>query len=308
MRIPKVFHWIWFGDAPLPDEHRRWIDGWLVLHPDWSHVQWTDANRPTLVNEEQFLQSASPAQRSDIARYEIVRTHGGVYLDTDFECLRNLEPLLAGADAFVVKEDARQLSNGIFGSTAGHPWLDDVVARLPSSLSTAETIPEQSGPRFLTAVTRGRPDVAVFEPDLFYPYPWEEPWRRAERFSGAYAVHHWASSWMESDVARLQKATTEIEALLPSDARFALLDERLGLRSKAASERAIPFPPWDSGRPSDDAEAIELLERVRREGADFLVVLWEAFWWLDHYRGFASAFERVAETDTLIVFDLARTG
>src|ERR671939_669644 len=101
MLIPRLFHWIWLGNRPLPTEHRRWIGGWLELHPRWKHVLWTEENRPTLINEEQFQRADSYAQQSDILRYEIVYRHGGVYVDTDFECLRNIEPLMEGADAFI---------------------------------------------------------------------------------------------------------------------------------------------------------------------------------------------------------------
>src|SRR6266516_4079263 len=92
--IPRLFHWIWFGPQPLPEQHRRWIDGWLALHPGWEHRLWTDANRPTFLNEPQFLAADNFAEMADIARYELLYRFGGVYVDTDTECLRSIEPLL----------------------------------------------------------------------------------------------------------------------------------------------------------------------------------------------------------------------
>ena len=44
------------------------------------------------------------AQKADVLRYEVLYAHGGVYLDTDVEYLRNIEPLLAGCDAFIGEE------------------------------------------------------------------------------------------------------------------------------------------------------------------------------------------------------------
>src|SRR5205085_7912697 len=103
MVIPKQFHWIWFGPKPIPEQHQRWIEGWLKHHPGWDHKIWTDSNRPRFTNEAEFLGADNFAIKADIARYELVYKHGGVYLDTDTECLKSIEPLLAGIHAFAVE-------------------------------------------------------------------------------------------------------------------------------------------------------------------------------------------------------------
>ncbi len=39
-QIPKVFHRIWLGGTPLPDEHTRWGETWQTQHPDWQMRLW----------------------------------------------------------------------------------------------------------------------------------------------------------------------------------------------------------------------------------------------------------------------------
>jgi glycosyltransferase involved in cell wall biosynthesis len=62
------------------------------------------------------------------------------------------------------------------------------------------------------------------------------------------------------------------------------------------------------GQPGDDATAIAELERMRGEGASYLVFVWSTFWWLDHYRGFCAHldnfFNRELQNEQVIVFDL----
>ncbi len=53
------------------------------------------------------------AQKADVARYEIVLKYGGIYMDIDFEPLKNIEPLLHGVDAFVAYESAEFICNGM---------------------------------------------------------------------------------------------------------------------------------------------------------------------------------------------------
>ena len=51
----------------------------------------------------------APAERSDILRLELLWREGGVYVDTDFECLRSIEPLLDGAR---LRDRAREARTG----------------------------------------------------------------------------------------------------------------------------------------------------------------------------------------------------
>ena len=53
---------------------------------------------------------------------------------------------------------------------------------------------DANGPYFLSLILEQEPDLAIFGPQLFYPYLWDELERRNEAFPDAYAVHHWASA------------------------------------------------------------------------------------------------------------------
>src|SRR5207237_1263259 len=97
---------------------------------------------------------------------------------------------------------------------------------------------------------------------------------------------HWITrSWLH----RLEAAAREIAAIVPPGAPFLLADEDSWNMRNCAGRRPIPFPERDGlywGRPTDDAAATRELERLRRQGARFLVVGWPAFWWLEYYAGF----------------------
>jgi FkbM family methyltransferase len=201
LAIPRVFHRIWLG-GPLPEREGRYGETWAEHHPDWELRLWHDGNLPPLVNQEQFDAAGSPAQKADILRYELLLAHGGIYVDTDFECFRSIEPLLAGVRAFCGREDANRVTNSILGSVPGHPFFAAVVAALPDSVAWRPGRPpnEQTGPELLSRVliereALGREVPTVFGPELFFPYLWTEPHRAGEHFPRAYAAHHWAKSW-----------------------------------------------------------------------------------------------------------------
>ena len=132
-----------------------------------------------------------PSNASNIYRYEIAREHGGVYLDTDFECLKNIEALIAGEELFTAHQvdDPRNpgyLANGFFGCAPGHFAMTALLAAAP-----AWTGPTY-GPTLFTHVMR-QFLPCIFPRRYFYPYSWDELERAGGPFPDAYAVHHWGS-------------------------------------------------------------------------------------------------------------------
>jgi FkbM family methyltransferase len=211
LRIPRVLHRVWVGDQPMPDSYVAYGESWQREHPDWEIRLWTDATRPRLRNEALYLAAPTLAQKADILRYELLLEHGGVYVDCDFECLRNLEPLLEDVDAFVVPEDDAFIAIGILGATPGHPFLEDLVRHIPHGIAGAPGRPpnEQTGPhymtaRYATATAAGAPVPVKLPAPLFYPYGPHELHRASEAFPEAYGVHHWGASWVPDELRPAQ--------------------------------------------------------------------------------------------------------
>ncbi|HZQ64003.1 MAG TPA: glycosyltransferase, partial [Gaiellaceae bacterium] len=102
MPIPTVFHQIWLGPDPLPAEYAAYQQTWLEHHPGWTLRFWTEDNLPLPLRRPEAAERLRvPAERANILRLELLWRFGGVYLDTDFECLRSIEPLIEGAELFI---------------------------------------------------------------------------------------------------------------------------------------------------------------------------------------------------------------
>jgi hypothetical protein len=199
--IPRVIHRVWIGPEPLPSEHRGFGETWRRHHPGWEHCLWTDGDLPSLaIPEEALLRARDPSETSNLVRYHVLAEHGGVYVDTDFECLRSIEPLLGGIRAFAASEGPGRVGSGIIGATPGHPALRRVAELSLQTVGSSRTV-RSTGPVLFSHVLCDFPEVTIFPPELFFPYLWDEPHPRHERFDGAYAVHHWARSWDEASQA-----------------------------------------------------------------------------------------------------------
>jgi len=165
-KIPKLFHYIWFG-IKLPDEYRPFLQSWLDKHPDWTFIFWVDNpenyDLGTLVPNARFSDvhaliqspeskgghfvidvknlrfdnrvffdgSKNYGERSDILRYEVVYRFGGAYMDVDFECFKPLDMLHHMYDFYVgiqpLDTSFVQLGAALFGAIPRHPILEHCV-------------------------------------------------------------------------------------------------------------------------------------------------------------------------------------
>jgi hypothetical protein len=109
-------------------------------------------------------------------------------------------------------------------------------------------------------------------------------------------------------------ATEELISSVPPGEKFILVDQdEWGTSANFAGRLRIPFLECEGeywGEPPDDTTAIRELERMRQDGAAFMVFGWPAFWWLDYYAGLRdylrTNFRPVVENGRIILFDLRR--
>lgn len=199
--IPRVLHQIWVG-GPIPARLQMLIDTWRPLHPDWEYRLWTEddlagwlTNRDLFDNAARY--TASTGQfRADVARYEILHAHGGVYVDVDFEARRPLDPLCTVPAWAAWEVDGRWVNNAILGAVPGHPFFADLIDGLPHSVARnpGRRPNVMTGPQYVTPFARRwqqRGSLVIHPARMFYPYLHDELERAGDDFPDAWAVHHW---------------------------------------------------------------------------------------------------------------------
>ena len=112
---------------------------------------------------------------------------------------------------------------------------------------------------------------------------------------------------------KVQRAAQRVKQVIGPSETFVLVDENRWGHAFLEDRTAMPFLERNGdywGPPSDDDQAVAELERLRHAGAGFIVFVWPAFWWLDHYAGFAEHLETryhcVIKSDHVVVYDLRR--
>ena len=197
------------GDKNLSKQELEWQEGWRRLNPSWQYIMWDDKkikNELRITHPKIFKSCKSFSEKSDILRFEILYQFGGLYIDTDFECLKNIDPLFKDRKIVLFWQQPKKICGAFFGSSKHNPEVKRLIDGLPArEKSHYNRIADcKYGPVYITEKLGweiGIPDGHNCPQKTVYPYLWFEKSRQKEDFSKthpeAYAVHHWNGSWVK---------------------------------------------------------------------------------------------------------------
>ena len=99
----------------MPDRVKVVIDSWKYFHRDYTIKIWDDESVQTIdwISNEfknNFLKGAHYSEKSNYIRAQVLYNFGGIYVDTDFICLKSFDCLIEKDIHFFA---GLELSNGV---------------------------------------------------------------------------------------------------------------------------------------------------------------------------------------------------
>ncbi|GEM06255.1 glycosyltransferase family 32 protein [Rhodotorula toruloides] len=209
-RIPKIIHATWKTDI-LPERWEKVRQGCIDLHPDYEFRLWSDAASRAFIAEHYpwFLSTFDgytyPIQRADVIRYFVLHKFGGIYMDLDIGCRRNLDPLRYFR-VILPQTIPVGVSNDLMFAEPAHPFMDLVIHNLITFDHTYgtnyPTVMFSTGPMFLSAVygmwPKDTPD-GVERQVRVLPRRWYGKNAPATEMEESYFDHYYGSSWHADD-------------------------------------------------------------------------------------------------------------
>ena len=208
-KIPKKIHQIWIGPQKIPKRYLNWGKSWLINNPEWEYKLWTniEINQMSMRNRNLYDSTNNIGFKSDIARYEILYKYGGIYIDTDFECIREIPNNLRYFDfvACLGFDYTPTILNGFLMSSKRSFIIKKIISelKLPNIDKEPMSIINSSGPKKLTNIYfKYHDNTSIILPSNYcYPYPSflinSSISKQSEVSSVSFAIHHWEMSWMK---------------------------------------------------------------------------------------------------------------
>lgn len=215
MSIPKVIHYCWFGRGKMPPIAKKCLKSWKRYCPDYEIVCWNEDNFDLTQNT--YMLEAYKAGKwafvSDYVRLKVIYDHGGIYLDTDVELRKPLDPLLEYS-GYLGFDENDFVATGIgYGAEAGNEVVglllkdyDDLHFVLPDG--SYDLLPCTN--RNTLAMKRVGFDTAIkdqffmgtkiFPRDYFCPMDYYTGKKTITK--NTYSIHHYCASWTSTTTKR----------------------------------------------------------------------------------------------------------
>lgn len=215
--IPKIIHYCWLSNDPIPDSLQRCLDSWKLHLPDYKFILWNfnrfDISTSTWVR--QAFESRKYAFAADYIRLYALFHYGGFYLDMDVEILKPLDSFLGLGTMICWQKDIGGLEVAAMGVEQGCEWIKvcmdyykDRSFIVSSKEFDTKPLPQivesqlvHNGYKLITVknirdaeAVRGYKEIPVFTSDYFSPKSYKS--HRIELTENSVSIHHFAGSWV----------------------------------------------------------------------------------------------------------------
>ena len=231
--IPKIIHQIWIGDADYTTKYEAsWYDSWKKLNPTWELRFWNESEIIKFFESkypwfiDRYNEFPHVVQKADAFRYFALYEYGGLYVDLDFECFKNIDELLDLNHGLMLSREHdhlknshsllwRCVTNSLMFSKPKHKFWESIFDRIMAEENLARCVLGTTGPMMLTETlekTGVIDDLYLMPSHWFYPYTWKHykhisGKRKVKRilkeatkttkddWPDSYGVHRWAEVW-----------------------------------------------------------------------------------------------------------------
>lgn len=211
--IPKIVHYCWLSDDPIPKESVKYIDSWHQLLPDYKFILWNrhifEMDSVPWVREA--FDNKKYAFAADYIRLFAIYNYGGFYLDSDIELKKSFNSLLDNKFVFGYESPQKNaLEAGCFGAEPGNQFIGDCLSYYDNRhfISDNGILDMQTLPSIMNSFITPEIKERAFSYDFFTAK--NQDTGAIEESSNTYAIHHFAGSWLTGLEKSIQQETIRV--------------------------------------------------------------------------------------------------
>lgn len=196
-KIPKIVHYCWLSDNPIPPDILRYMESWKVLENEgYKFIKW-DCNNFDL-NSHPWAKGAFEAKKyafaADEVRLYALYNYGGIYLDMDVEVIKSFDTLLDSDIMIATEFDNYGIEAGCMGSKKNNLYIKECLDYFKNkSFEQREVLPiimrrimEKSFPELVPSLKT----KDYFTAKDYYT-------GQIKKTKNTFTIHNYAGSWKE---------------------------------------------------------------------------------------------------------------
>ncbi len=201
--IPKIIHYCWLSDDPVPQEFQEYIDGWHKILHGYKFIKWDFSrfDKASSVWVAEAFDNKKYAFAADYIRLFAVYNYGGIYLDMDIEVLKSFDDLLNKPYMFARERPKKPwIEAGCFGAEKCNNFVGLCMDRYKNRhfIMPDGNFDQLPLPQVMEEVRRNNGIKLntyswVYFTAKSYDTGYESPNEKS------YCIHHFAGSWKTSE-------------------------------------------------------------------------------------------------------------
>ena len=213
--IPKIIHYCWLSDDPLPQDINEYIETWRAVLPDYQIKKWDFSVFDKFSSPwvSQAFDNKKFAFAADYIRLYAVYNEGGIYLDSDVEVIKSFDPFLELETMIGWQWNKHGLEIATFGAKKKMKWVkqcldyyegrnfvnDDGSYNMRPLPLIIESVLKEYQYELTDVATvedalkvKGNNRIPVFDADFFSPKTFDG---RILQTANTISIHHFVASW-----------------------------------------------------------------------------------------------------------------
>ena len=215
--IPKIIHYCWLSNDPIPENLQKCMDSWKRYLPDYEFMLWNfdRFDKKSSLWVEQAFDNRKYAFAADYIRLFAIYNYGGIYLDMDVEVLKPFNDFLELKTMLCWQNNADGVEIAAWGAEKGCKWVKDCLdyyknkSFIVNSKQSVTPLPVIVETRLRdfgynlvdvksveeALVVKGDKNIPIFQSDFFSPMSYKN--HKLVLTDNTVAIHRFAGSWVE---------------------------------------------------------------------------------------------------------------
>ena len=215
--IPKIIHYCWLSEDPVPQNLKDCMDSWKKKLPDYEFIKWDftrfDKQKSEWVRDA--FDNKKYAFAADYVRLYAIYNFGGIYMDMDIEVIKPFDELLNEPYMLAYERPScNGIEAGCFGAEKGNEYIKACLDSYEGKHFIKEDGSFEQTPLPMimkSVIDKNGFELKIYNHNYFTAKSYETGIVKVT--DETFCVHHFAGSWKTDEEKEIIERTKKLTSV-----------------------------------------------------------------------------------------------